>query len=663
MRPPLSKIIPPLAFALSLAALLPAAATATETVAPLPASNYEIRPACSEAPVGFASCQALQLVPASEEAKRHSHPLGMVRPAARARPAVPSPATGELGLRPQDLHSVYGLPTDAPSVQTIAIVDAYNDPAAEADLKTYSEEFSLPLCTKANGCFAQVSQESGAPLPFPKTTAELEALEASPNTEAKEEAEEIAGWGVEISLDIESAHATCQTCRILLVEANNPATPNLTAAELHAEALGASVISNSWGAAEQGVEAASDLQPPFNDPGIVITASAGDDGFRNWAAAHASERNITQYPASSPHVVSVGGTRLAPLGLGGSWQGESVWNGSGAGGGGCSVLFTAPAWQQGTADWSAVGCATKRSVADVSADADPYSGLAIFDSDAPGELCETEYSEGKVTHTLEHWCTYGGTSLASPIVASVFALAGGADGVAHPAETLYANQRNAPGVFHDVTNGSNGRCASYNHKTGLSSCTAAEEAAASCPSKTEPGVYLLSCLAAPGYDGPSGVGTPNGVLGFVPGQHEVQGPEANPATGGSGEGQRTTPAQSPAPAPAPAPEPAAPAAKLTAFALTAPALTALSRHHATGRSISFVFVLNVASKVRVTLTHRVRSHGRTRWVTVGRAATIAAAAGRNSRRLSGAARLPNGAYRLTLAPLSGAPRSLSFTIG
>src|SRR5581483_9232923 len=148
----------------------------------------------------------------------------------------------------------------------IAIVDAYNDPAAEADLKTYSEEFSLPLCTKANGCFAQVSQESGAPLPFPKTSAELEALEASPNAEAKEEAEEIAGWGVEISLDIESAHATCQTCRILLVEANNPATTNLTAAELHAEALGPSVISNSWGAAEQGVEAASDLQPPFNDP-------------------------------------------------------------------------------------------------------------------------------------------------------------------------------------------------------------------------------------------------------------------------------------------------------------------------------------------------------------------------------------------------------------
>jgi hypothetical protein len=102
--------------------------------------------------------------------------------------------------------------------------------------------------------------------------------------------------------------------------------------------------------------------------------------------------------------------------------------------------------------------------------------------------------------------------------------------------------------------------------------------------------------------------------------------------------------------------------KLTAFALTAPALTALSRHRATGRSIVFGFVLNVASKVRATLTRRVRSHGHTRWVAVGRAATIAAAEGRNVRRLSGATRLPKGAYRLTLTPLSGAPRSIYFTI-
>ena len=208
----------------------------------------------------------------------------MVRRAGRARPHVPSPKTGEFGLRPQDLHSVYSLPTSASSAQTIAIVDAYNDPNAEADLKTYSEEFGLPLCTKANGCFDQVSQKSGAPLPFPTTTAELEALWESPTKEVKEEAEEIAGWGTEISLDIETAHATCQSCHILLVEANDPANENLVEAERRAEALGATVISNSWGTSEAFIGPASDQHAPFYDPGIVITASAGDDGFRNWAA-------------------------------------------------------------------------------------------------------------------------------------------------------------------------------------------------------------------------------------------------------------------------------------------------------------------------------------------------------------------------------------------
>jgi len=418
MRSPLPKLPTLTALALAVCAASPAAAAASETVAPLPPSNYGVRAACDEPPPGFASCLALQLVPLTQEARRHAHPIGMVRPATRARPAVPSPKTGELGLRPQDLHTAYSLPTSAPSEQTIAIVDAYNDPAAEADLKTYSEELGLPLCTKANGCFSQVSQEAGAPLPFPESVAELEELEESPSPEVREEAEEAAGWGVEITLDIESAHATCQSCHIVLVEAASPATEDLTQAELRAEALGATVISNSWGAAEEAIEATSDQHAPFDDPGVVITASAGDDGFRNWAAPHAFERNITSYPASSPHVVAVGGTRLAPLGLGGTWQGETVWNGSGAGGGGCSVRFTAPAWQQQAADWSSVGCATKRAVADVSADADPYTGFAIYDTDAPGELCETLYSEAEVIHSLPSWCTYGGTSLASPIVAS-----------------------------------------------------------------------------------------------------------------------------------------------------------------------------------------------------------------------------------------------------
>ncbi len=647
MRSPLPKI-PPLLVLLA-ALLAPSVASAEET--PLPESNYAVRPACSEPPPGFASCLALQLVPVTPEAKRHTHPLGMVRRAGRARPSVPSPKAGQFGLRPKDLHSVYSLPASAPSEQTIAIVDAYNDPAAEADLQAYSEEFGLPLCTEANGCFKQVSQKSGAPRPFPETTAELEALWESPVEEEKEEAEEIAGWGTEISLDIETAHATCQSCHILLVEADDPANENLIAAESRAEALGASVISNSWGTAEGFIEPASDQHAPFYDPGTVITASAGDDGFRNWAAPRAGERNVTQYPASSPHVVSVGGTRLATLGPGGSWRGETVWNGSGAGGGGCSVVFTAPAWQQQAADWSAIGCATKRAVADVSADADPYSGVAVYDTDAPRGLCETEYEEEGALHAVASWCTYGGTSLASPIVASTFALAGGADSVPLPAETLYSNVRNAPGLFHDVTEGSNGKCASFNHQTGRSNCSQAEEAAASCAS-------TLACQAGLGYDGPTGVGTPNGVLGFVPGQSEAQpGIEASPATSGANERVAGTPP----PAPAATPPPVT-SVRLTALKLTAPALSALSRHRATTRSIAFAFVLSIAAKVRVSLVRLVRSHGRAHWRTVGRAATISAAAGHNVKRLSGSGRLPRGVYRLTLTPASGAARSITFRI-
>src|SRR5579871_2915127 len=344
MRSPLLKIPPLIALAVLVAAPAPAPASgAVALEAPLPASNYTVRPACNEAVPGFASCLALQLVPVSAEAKRHTHPIGMVRPAARARPAAPSPKTGELGMTPADIHAAYSLPTGAPGEETIAIVDAYNDPTAEADLKTYSEEFELPLCTSAGGCFTKVGQKAGGALPFPKTLKELETAKASASEATKEQAEEADGWAVEISLDIESAHATCQSCRIALVEANSPANEDLVAAELRAETLHPSVISNSWGTDELAIEPASDGHAPFDDPGVVITASAGDDGFRNWGAPNSFEQNISQYPASSPHVVSVGGTRLS-WNVFGEWLSETVWNGLGAGGGGCSEVFQAPLW-------------------------------------------------------------------------------------------------------------------------------------------------------------------------------------------------------------------------------------------------------------------------------------------------------------------------------
>jgi hypothetical protein len=416
---------------------------------------------------------------------------------------APSPSAGAFGLRPQDLHAAYVLPTSAPGAQTIALVDAYNDPTAEADLKAYDAEFGLPECTSSDGCFRQVNQngEAGNP-PFPKTTKELET--ARKGTRAKrEEAAEATGWALEISLDIEVAHATCQSCDILLVESNGPSYEALETAEKSAAALGAGEISNSWAGSEEGETPELESAGPFNHPGIVIAAAAGDDGYLSWDAESGAERGYVSFPASSPHVVAVGGTRLS-LGAGSAWAGETVWNGDGASGGGCSVVFTAQPWQQSVSDWSGVGCASKRAVADVAADADPYTGVAVHDTSPE---CEYRYEEAGVKH-VAYWCTIGGTSVATPLIASVFALAGGASGVEYPAKTLYENALKSPGSLHDVTVGSNGECAEPFLEDGLSACTPAKEAA-SCASKA-------ICLAGTGYDGPTGVGTPDGVNAFKP---------------------------------------------------------------------------------------------------------------------------------------------------
>ena len=212
-------------------------------------------------------------------------------------------------------------------------------------------------------------------------------------------------------------------------------------------------------------------------------------------------RGSVGWPASSPRVVGVGGTRLN-VAAEGAWAGETVWNGDGATGGGCSEHYEAPPWQRELANWSAVVCGSMRAVADVSADADPYTGVAVYDS---ATLVERDGTVGPLD-----WGTVGGTSLSSPLVAATFALAGGAGGVAYAAQTLYANKLTSPGSLHEVESGSNGECLKpYNYETGLSGCTALEEAESSCDSRA-------ICLAGPGYDGPSGVGTPDGLGAFQP---------------------------------------------------------------------------------------------------------------------------------------------------
>lgn len=513
---------------------LPASAAA-ETVAPLPESNYAVQAACRAALPGHAGCLALALQPTTAAARARRHPIGIVR---RQALRAASAAEGAYGLRPEDLQDAYfhGLSPLAPASQpqTIALVDAYNDYEAEADLKKYDQEFGLQELARCSAgqssdCFEQVNQkgESGNP-PFPHSETELASTEeACVTSKSKETASErkarerdcdlaleADGWSVEISTDIEVARSVCQNCRIVLVEASSSSYAALEEAENAAVGLGATEVSNSWG----GEEPQSDSEA-FKHPGVVITASSGDEGYLNWteaAEAEAAKESYyagANYPASSPHVVAVGGTKLTLAG--GERASETVWNedpdssggDEGAGGGGCSTSFAAPVWQSSVPDWSQVGCGSKRAVADVAADADPYTGVAVYDT--MPNLREEVNAKGErhVLKTPLKWVTIGGTSVASPIVASIFALAGGAHGVEYPAQTLYSHLGQSS--LYDVTSGGNGKC------DGLySSCSGSLSSTLDC------GEQWLICKAAAGYDGPTGVGAPNGLTAFEPAKSE-----------------------------------------------------------------------------------------------------------------------------------------------
>jgi Subtilase family len=623
---------------------------AARTAMALPSSDYAVRAVCPPPAPGRATCLALQLVARVPQANADARPPG---PKSAATPTVaPSPALGEVGRTPQELHTAYNLPTSAPSSQTVALVDAYNDLHAEEDLKTYDKEFHLPECTTANGCFVKVGERGGegeGSLPFPQNPASLKAEESScekGDKAACERAGAAAGWTVETSLDIETAHAICQSCKVALVEAESPEYVDLGVAEDTAVGLGATEVSNSWGGPECFEGECIEDSPALNHPGTVITAAAGDDGYLDWDAEYSFEQGYADYPASSPHVVAVGGTRLI-LDSGHAWEQETVWNGDGAGGGGCSEAFAAQPWQKRVPDWSSVGCREMRAVADVSADADPYTGVAVRDSSPE---CVAPYEERH--KYLLNWCTIGGTSLASPIIAAVYALAGGAGGVAYPSRTLYENEARNPGSLHDVVEGSNGRCGegeSFNNE-GESECTVSEEAASCSP-------YLI-CLAAPGYDGPTGVGTPNGISAFEP-----TGVGNEEGTTSSGPPASAQPPSTAAPLVTAAPLLTAAHAQLSGLALTLNALIALNRSRPSIAKLAFTFKLNVAAHVRVSLEERVGKGGHKHWKAVLRPFTIAALSGHNSKRLTGHGVLSSGAYRLTLAPTGGVPRSISFKIG
>ncbi len=508
----------------SVCSVLCASAAQASTISPLPAADYTARSACAAPAPGYAGCLAQLLVPRTAAARAHRYPLGMTHGA----PIVAGRAAeGAYGLRPEDLRSAYfpGEAPDAPASepQTIALVDAYNDLDAEADLKVYDEEFALPECTVGDGCFEQVNQngETGN-LPFPaskQSRQETEALcesntiQPSAREASCNEVEGADEWASEVSIDIEVAHAVCENCRIALVEADDGQMSSLETAEDAAARLGSTEISNSWG----GEEPPADSEA-FNHPGTVIAVATGDSGYLNWdmSTEEAEREGLAiggvNYPASSPHVVAVGGTRLTLSGPGGAWSDETVWNDSG---GGCSLGFAAQEWQRDVADWSSVGCEGRRAVADVSADAEPDTGVAIYDS-----VPYLRPGSGLKTARVLGWWTFGGTSVASPIVASMFALAGGAHGVAYPAETLYSHLGSAS--LHDIVETGNGEC----EDVYSSGCSGSMEPL----SLTDCGRGVLICDAAPGYDGPSGVGTPNGIEAFRPARPHVGGGPETPST-------------------------------------------------------------------------------------------------------------------------------------
>ena len=333
-----------------------------------------------------------------------------------------------VGMTPAQFHTAYNLPTTVSGKPTIAIVDAYKNPNIYSDLQRYQDRFHIPSFRKCKtsamgNCFLALN-ERGKQSPLPPSN---------------------PSWSTEIALDVEVARAICQNCRIELFEANSASFHDLRVAVNTAADRGADVISNSYGV--YGYDCSP--QAAYNHPGIAITVSAGDSGYG------------IACPANLNTVVAVGGTSLT-LNGDNSYNSETVWSGSGSG---CSTANTAQPWQSGNANWPGIAC-SGRGMNDVSADADPSTGAAILDS----------YGAGG-------WIQVGGTSLSSPLIASVYALAGNASSWNYPAQSVY----DSPGSLHDVTTGDN------------------DNGSCSVPAW---------CHASAGYDLPTGIGTPNGLGGF-----------------------------------------------------------------------------------------------------------------------------------------------------
>lgn len=301
------------------------------------------------------------------------------------------------GFGPADLQAAYVIDPAIADSPTVAVVVAYGYANLEADLAVYRSTYGLPPCTVASGCLTVVNQDNAtSPLP----------PEAPPD----------ADWTIETALDIAMVSAGCPRCKILVVQAP-AADASLYTAQLPALLRGAAVISNSWGRPQLFGEDLSAFEAYFHHPGVATFVASGDRGYNEGGAGPA-------YPATSRHVISVGGTTLVRDTSARGWS-ETAWAN---GGSACSLSIEKPASQP------ASPC-RYRVASDLAAVGDPATGVAVYNARNGG------------------WLTIGGTSGAAPFVAAIFAATGNGDVTPDTVAQL-------AGRLHDVTSGRNGTCGS-----------------------------------------------------------------------------------------------------------------------------------------------------------------------------------------------------------
>lgn len=331
---------------------------------------------------------------------------------AAAAVAAVAPGTNPPGYSPTQLRKAYSLPATTTGHPLVAIADAYGDSHGFSDLTAYRAQYGLPKMSDckshltAKVCFQRVTQ-TGATSGYPANN---------------------KGWDEEQSLDVDMVSAVCPQCSILLVESNTPSDTDLGTAVNEAVALGAVVVSNSYSGSEDTA-----VESDYSHAGVAIVASTGDSGHQSSPAT----------PAGYPSVIAAGGTSLTSI----SPRVESAWSGSGS----YCTTYAQPSWQSGVV----AGCA-KRAAADVSSDADPNTGVAVYD---------------------KGWWVFGGTSASSPFISGAIAATGNASAFGtNGASYMYAHASS----LNDVTSGSNGTCSGP------------------------------MCHARAGWDGPTGLGSPDG---------------------------------------------------------------------------------------------------------------------------------------------------------